>query len=97
MKLTRVGVEQTQRQYDGQALPEGHPVIAQLSEIFGDHTFFIDSSGLSILEPTPQPTDGGTKTGQVVRLASWNDPSRSSLVPHEPEATEIMVVLDAAA
>jgi hypothetical protein len=97
MKLTPPGIEQTLSQVPCQVLPEGHPAAAELSRVFGDHTFFLDSSGLNIVEPTGQPVDGGTQTAQIVRLASWSDPGRSSLAPHEPEPTEILVMLDVAA
>jgi hypothetical protein len=30
-----------------------------------------------------------------VKLASWSDPNRTSLVPHEPEPTEVVVDLGA--
>jgi hypothetical protein len=29
----------------------------------------------------------------VVKLASWNDPERTSLAAHEPEATDVVVEL----
>jgi hypothetical protein len=97
MKLTAPGIEQTLSQYESQVLPESHPAFAELSRVFGNHTFFLDGSGLNIVEPTTSPADGGTQTAQVVRLASWNDPAKSSLAPHDPEPTEIVVMLDAAA
>ncbi len=33
----------------------------------------------------------------MVKLASWSDPNRTSLVPHEPEPTEVVVDLGAGA
>ena len=35
--------------------------------------------------------------GMVVKLASWKDESHMSLAPHEPEVTDMVVVLDDAA
>lgn len=95
MKLNAVQVERALSQFEAQAIPENHPSLPQLSQIFGDHTFFLDGSGLHIVEPV-EPTDSGAQSGQVVRLASWNDASRTSLAPHEPEPTEVVIVLEAA-
>ncbi len=88
MKLSDRGVDRTLDQFDAEPLPENHPAMPQLTEVFGEHTFFLDDSGLVILEPT----DGRDETGQVVKLASWN-PDHTSLKPHEPERTDVMIEL----
>lgn len=93
MKLTSALVERTLTQFDAQAIPENHPVAGQLNSLFGDHTFFLDVNGLNIVEPTGQ-IDSGAQTGQVVKLAGWSDENRTSLAPHEPELTEVIVVLE---
>jgi hypothetical protein len=89
MRLTSALVQRTEDQFEAQAIPENHPAVPQLSKLFGDHTFFIDSEGLSIVEPAP--TDGGAQAGKVVKLANWNDQTRTSLTPHEPEPTDIVI------
>ena len=38
--------------------------------------------------------NSGQKTAQVVKLAAWQDDKRNSLAPHEPEATDVVVVLE---
>jgi hypothetical protein len=88
MKLSERAVDKTLDQYDAEPLPDTHPAIPQLNRVFGDHTFFLDDSGLVILEPA----DGGGEAGQVVKLASWN-PDHTSLKPHEPERTDVMIEL----
>lgn len=93
MKLNSALVERTLNQFDAQAIPENHPVVDQLNSLFGDHTFFLDGSGLNIVEPAGE-NETGAQTAQVVKLAEWKDANRSSLVPHEPEPTEVVVVLD---
>jgi hypothetical protein len=60
--------------------------------LFGDHTFFVDQSGLKVLEPT-EPLEAEAQTGSVVSLADWNDKTFNSLTPHEPEPTGEVVVL----
>ncbi|HLI13123.1 MAG TPA: hypothetical protein VKY65_16135 [Alphaproteobacteria bacterium] len=92
MKLTSAGVERTVSQIGAEAIPENHPALPQLSRIFGNHTFFLDADGLHIVEPveSDRPVSG---MGRLVKLASWNDPSQTSLAPHEPEPTGVVIVL----
>jgi hypothetical protein len=93
MKLNSASVERTLNQFDAQAIPENHPVVGQLNSLFGDHTFFLDANGLNIVEPA-ESSDPGARTGQIVKLAGWSDDKRTSLAPHEPEPTDLVVVLD---
>jgi hypothetical protein len=95
MKLAAAMVAQTLDQYDAKVLPETHPAVSQLSQRFGDHTFFIDGSGLNIIEPTHDNEPEQTM-GVVVNIASWGDAERSTLEPHTPEMTDIVVDLGTA-
>lgn len=91
MRLTSTQVERTLRQFEAQPIPDNHPALAQLNRLFGDHTFFLDSNGLNIVEPAePQ---AGVEAGKVVNLASWSDPNFTTLAPHEPESTDVVVAL----
>ena len=92
MKLSAERVDRTLSQFEAMPLPEDHPAMAQLNQLFGEHTFFLTVSGLHVVEPT-EPPAAGEPTGQVVKLASWSDGNRTSLVPHEPEPTEVVVDL----
>jgi hypothetical protein len=92
MKLTSAQVERTLTQFEGEAIPDGHPVIPQLNRMFGEHTFFLDRNGLSIVEPA-EAADGAARSAQVVNLANWSDGNPTRLEPHEPEPTEVVVVL----
>jgi hypothetical protein len=40
--------------------------------LFGDHTFFLDSNGLNVVEPN-QSAHTGAPAGTVVNLANWSD------------------------
>ncbi len=91
MRLTSAQVERALGQFDAQAIPEDHPVTAQLSDLFGDHTFFLDTTGLNVVEPVDPATDD--ETGKVVNLADWTDDSLTRLAPHPPQVTEIVIVL----
>jgi len=95
MKLSSANVERTLTQFEAQPLPDNHPAVAQLISLFGEHTYFLGPSGLHIVEPS-QPTDSGTQRGVVVKVASWSDETYTSLAPHPPEETDIVVVLEAA-
>jgi hypothetical protein len=92
MKLASAMVDRTLEQFDAEAIPENHPAVPQLNELFGDHTFFLDTSGLHIVEPTDH-SEVGAQTWQVVKLASWRDAARTSLAPHSPEPTDIVITL----
>jgi hypothetical protein len=92
MKLTSSLVERTLDQFEAQAIPDNHPALPELERLFGEHTFFLDGDGLHIVEPT-MPRDVGSQEGKVVKIASWNDASRTSLAAHEPELTDVVVDL----
>ena len=93
MRLSHAQVERTLSQFEAQALPDNHPAIRQLSDRFGDHTFFLDSSGLNVLEPAELP-EIEAQAGKVVCLAHWTDGNLTSLTPHEPEPTGVVIVLE---
>jgi hypothetical protein len=95
MKLSAAAVQQTVDQFDAQPIPDHHPAVPQLNSIFGEHTFFLHGNGLLIVEPA-EPTPAGDATGQVVKLAGWQNEERTSLVPQAPEPTGVVVVLEPA-
>jgi hypothetical protein len=92
MRLNEMQVKQTLSQFDAQVLPDDHPAVTQLSSLFGDHTFFLDGGGLKVLEPNETETDA--QTGEVISLADWSDATLTSLRPHEPQFTGVVVVLE---
>src|SRR6266852_4451085 len=59
-------------------------------ELFGDHTFFLNSDGLNVVEPN----ETSARAGTVVNIANWTNAHLTSLAPHEPEPTEIIVMLE---
>jgi hypothetical protein len=83
-------------QFEAQAIPDNHPSMPELSRAFGEHTFFIDGAGLHIVEPIADGDDGH-EAGQVVKVASWQDANRTSLVAHPPEPTDVYVELEGSA
>jgi hypothetical protein len=92
MKLNATQVEQALNQISAKVLPDDHPAVGKLSELFGDHTFFVDESGLKVLESS-ESRKADAQTGAVISLADWNDETFSSLRAHEPSPTGEVVVL----
>ena len=93
MKLNSAQIEQTLAHFEAQVVPDNHPLVPELSELFGDHTFFLDSKGLNVVEPN-ESAHAGAPAGTVVNLANWSDAEWTSLTPHEPEPTEVVVILE---
>jgi hypothetical protein len=93
MKLTTEQVKQTVNQLGAQVLPDEHPSMPQLNSMFGEHTFFVDETGLKVLEPTPSLA-AERQTGEVVSLADWSDADLTRLMAHEPEPTGVIVVFE---
>jgi hypothetical protein len=91
MRLNSAQVKQTLSQIQAEVLPDEHPAVTQLTDMFGDHTFFIDESGLKVLEPAETP-ETGVQSSEVVSLADWSDATLTSLKPHAPEPTGTVVV-----
>jgi hypothetical protein len=92
MKLTSAQVERTLTQFEAHVLPDTHPVVPRLNELFGDHTFFVASNGLNVVEPTDS-AQSGAASGKVVNVANWGDANLTSLVPHDPEPTDVVIEL----
>jgi hypothetical protein len=93
MKLSSAEVELTLTQFEAQVIPDDHPLVPKLNELFGDHTFFLNGDGLNVVELN-ESTRAGVPMGTVVNLANWGDTRLTSLSPHEPEPTEVVVILE---
>jgi hypothetical protein len=90
MKLSAKQIVQTKDQIGAQPVPENHPAVPQLTELYGSHTFFLDSDGLEIVETT-ELSDEPPRAAMVVKLASWADDQHTALAPHDPRPTDVMV------
>src|SRR5262245_39859035 len=95
MQLTSAQVKRTLSQFDAEAIPPNPPALPQLTQLFGPHTFFLDRTGLNILEPAEQTPASDVRECKVVKLASWNNANPPSLEPHEPTPTNMVVQLEA--
>src|SRR5438270_6511851 len=72
MRLTSALVERILSQFEAEVIPDSHPAVQELNRLFGDHTFFLDTNGLNIVEPA-ESLEARVQTGKVINLASWND------------------------
>jgi hypothetical protein len=93
MKLTSAQVERTLTQFQGQAIPDNHPVVRQLNSLFGEHTFFLDGNGLNIVEPA-EAGGPASQSVQMVNLANWSQADPNRLEPHAPEPTDVVITLE---
>ena len=87
MKLSNVQIEATRDSLGATPVPEDHPVMEQLKQAFGEHTFFLDQSGLSVfVDPSEVPPEAELPEGEprLVMIAAWTDESRNALGAVEP-------------
>jgi hypothetical protein len=96
MKLTPTQIERAVDQLDARPVPENSQMGPELKRLFGDHSFFLTSSGLHFIEPAGDNATT-TATGRLVRIASWTNPNQNALKPHEPEVTDSIIDLEESA
>ena len=89
MKLATTQVRKVEEQLGAQALPEQNPIVPKLTELFGEHTFFLDNTGLNIVASSDEVA-GRDGDGNVMKLASWNE-DRKQLRVHEPQVLPVVV------
>jgi len=92
MKLNKVQIGRTLSQFPAQVLAEDHPAVAQFRKLFGHHTFFLDTRGLSVLELLEVP-GMQAQDGEIISLADWSDADFTKLTTHKPEPTGVVIRL----
>jgi hypothetical protein len=91
MKLNSEMVHRTLSQIDAEAISEDDPSVPRLKTMFGDHTFFINATGLNIIERLKERP----QRGSLLNVASWHDMKEGTLIAHdEPESTDVTVELE---
>ncbi|MEX0921311.1 MAG: hypothetical protein WDZ84_00915 [Rhodovibrionaceae bacterium] len=88
MKLSTAQIAEVKEQTGIDPVPEEHPTTPNLKEAFGEHTFFLDTNGLHVLEAAPDEQIEDKQALAVIRVASWTDEERTALAPHEPQVSE---------
>lgn len=89
MKLSALQADRVLQRVDCQVISPRHAIAPQLRQAFGDHTFFLDAQGLSIVESASPDR----QVGNIVKLADWADESHTTLAPIGPEPTAVAVRL----
>ena len=92
MKLTSTQIEQTLG-HGSSRFPISDGSAAQRG--VWEHTYFVNSDGLIILEPAGSGL-AGVQWLKVVNLGEWSDDAPSALELHEPETTDSEPPLDSA-
>ena len=86
MKLSSEQVKRVEQRIDGQVVPDSHLLSPELQREFGDHTFFLNPDGLTIVERSP--------VGEVVRIAGWTNSAHTELEPDVPEPMPVAIQLE---
>jgi hypothetical protein len=91
MKLTEMQTAIARMAVKADPIPADHPAAVQLTESFGEHTFYLAETGLLIFHPTEEGTTGVEATARLFFIAEWTDDSKTELSAIEPKATEIVI------
>ena len=66
MKLSSEKLGSVLEQIDADVIPDDHPSLPRLREVFGDHTFFVDDRPHNY--PAARPTPADWRVGQDCTL-----------------------------
>lgn len=94
MKLTKAQITQISDQISADPVPEDGPAADLLKEHFGEHTFYVDESGLHIFETDEADEVVGECRVFAVRVASWTNEKRDALSPHDPIVGSTSAVIE---
>jgi len=92
MKLTSNQAAAVKQRVNIDPIDEENPVIEPLRKAFGDHTFYIVSDGLFVLEEVTESTEED-EPARFVMVAAWTNEEKNALQPVEPQRTNTVVDL----
>lgn len=92
MKLNSNQIAAVKQDLEADPLDEENPAIGSLRQAFGDHTFYVGSEGLFVVEPVEDEAHPG-EPAQLVLVAAWTDEKKNALQPVPPQQTETVVDL----
>ena len=94
MKLNSNQIAAVKQDLSADPLEEENPAMASLRQAFGDHTFYVGSEGLFVVEPVEDDAHPGERHGRVLLLvAAWTDEEKKALQPVPPQQTAKIVDL----
>lgn len=94
MKLTDQQISQIKEQIGAEPVPAQSPATETLAQHFGEHTFYVDESGLHFFETVEAQPESGPCQVQPVRVATWTNEKRDALAPHDPVVGATVVDID---
>ena len=93
MKLNDQQIAAVKASVNIDAVEAENPAVASLKEHFGDHTFFVVTEGLFILEEVDNPELPGTPA-EFILVADWANEDNSALKGCEPMRSNTIIDLD---
>jgi hypothetical protein len=84
MRLSNAQVQDVVRQTKARVVPPNHPIVPQLEQVFGLHTFFLKPEGLHVVERGGLPSPEGDPAF-IVKVADWADERHTLLAPQRYE------------
>lgn len=105
MKLSTHQIEAVKQEIGADPIEDANPAMTPLRETFGDHTFYVGSEGLFVLEPVdtpaeeqaaPPPEGAPAEPAQLVLIAGWANEEKNALQPVPAQATTTVIDLAAA-
>ncbi|MGF1501984.1 MAG: hypothetical protein ACFBSD_09210 [Paracoccaceae bacterium] len=94
MKLSPDQIAAASAVLGAEPLPAEHPAILDLQQAFGDKTFYVDTNGLLVFEPTAPDMPDDTEA-RLMLVAAWTGEDKTKLGVVEPVDTGIAVELGA--
>lgn len=92
MKLNLRQIASVKQELGVDPIEEKNPAMEALRDTFGDHTFYVGTDGLFVIEPANDPTHSG-EPAHLVLVGAWADEQRTALQPVPRQATEQVVDL----
>ncbi len=92
MKLTSTQAAAVKQRVNIDPIDEENPVAEPLRKAFGDHTFFVVSDGLFVLEAVNDASQGDDPA-RFVMVAAWTSEEKNALQPIEPQQTNTVIDL----
>lgn len=112
MKLSTQQVAAVKQELGADPVDEANPAMETLRNAFGDHTFYLASDGLFVLEPADkdaaetasaantdtakEPAQQMKEPAHLVLVAAWTDENKNSLQPTPAQVSATVVDLAAA-
>jgi hypothetical protein len=93
MKLNDQQIAAVKASVNIDAIDAENPAVPELVKAFGDHTFFVVTEGLFILEEVDNPELPGTPA-EFILVAGWANEEKSALQGVRPTPSNTIIDLD---